>query len=69
MFGLPIRNKNSVINASLTFLFDVFELKEKYHIRKKKNNNNKKSVYMRNQYYFYSDLTKIMVSRARTTKT
>ena len=36
MFGLPIRNKNSVINASLTFLFDVFELKEKYHIRKKK---------------------------------
>ena len=29
MFGLPIQNKNSAINASLTFLFNYFELKEK----------------------------------------
>ena len=29
MFGLPIQNKNSAINASLPFLFNYFELKEK----------------------------------------
>ena len=35
-----------VSNASLPFLFEVFELKEKGHQKK----NNQKSVYMRNQY-------------------
>ena len=29
MFSLPIQNKNSAINASLPFLFNYFELKEK----------------------------------------
>ena len=32
MFGLPNQNKSS---ASLPFLFDFFELKEKGHFRKK----------------------------------
>ena len=42
MFGLPIQNKNNAINASLAFLFDFFESKEKY-IRRKINI--QKSVY------------------------
>ena len=33
LFGLPNQNKSS---ASLPFLFDFFELKEKGHFRKKK---------------------------------
>ena len=35
MFGLPIQNKNNAINASLTFSFDFFRLKENDHIRRK----------------------------------
>ena len=35
MFGLPIQNKNIAINASLTFSFDFFRLKENDHIRRK----------------------------------
>ena len=34
MFGLPTQNKNCAINASLPFLFDFFELKEKHQIRR-----------------------------------
>ena len=65
MFGLPIQNKNSAINASLPFLFDFFESKEKYRIRRKINI--QKRVYMTNQDY-YSDLAKIRVDRAHRTK-
>ena len=50
MFGLPIQNKNSAINASLTLLFDLFTLKEKDPIRGKINS--KKNVFMRNRYYY-----------------
>lgn len=28
MFGFPIQNKNSAIDAPLTFLIDIFELKK-----------------------------------------
>ena len=67
MFGLPIQNENSAINDSLPFLFDFFELKEKYHIRRQINSQ-KKSVYMRNQSYFYFYLAKIKVGQVGTTK-
>ena len=67
MFGFPIQNKDSEINALTTFLFDIFELKEKDHIRRKIHS--EKSVYMRNKcYYYYFDLAKIRVGWARTTK-
>ena len=36
MFAFPIQNKDSVKNASLTFLFDFFELKKKLHQKKNK---------------------------------
>ena len=65
MFGLPIQNKNSAINASLPFLFNYFELKKK-HIRRKINR--KKNVYMSNQCYYYFDLPKIKVGQAHTIK-
>ena len=35
MFCLLIQNKNNTTNATLPFLFDFFELKEKYHIKRK----------------------------------
>ena len=54
MCGLPIQNNNSVIHASLTFLFEFFELKEKAQIKRKIN---RKIVYMINQCY-YLDLPK-----------
>ena len=40
MFGLPIQNKNNAINASLTFWFDFFRLKENDHIRRKLSSKN-----------------------------
>ena len=40
MFGLPIQNKNIAINASLTFSFDFFRLKENDHIRRKLSSKN-----------------------------
>ena len=57
-FGLPIQNE-SVINVSLLFLFEFFELKEEYLIRKKIIS--KEIVYMKNQssqpVFNYSKLT------------
>ena len=40
MFGLPIQNKNIATNASLTFSFDFFRLKENDHIRRKLSSKN-----------------------------
>ena len=65
MFGLPIQNKNSAINASLPFLFNYFELKKKTYQKK---NKQKKNVYMSNQCYYYVDLPKIKVGQAHTIK-
>ena len=55
---MPIQNE-SVINVSLLFLFEFFELKEEYLIRKKIIS--KEIVYMKNQssqpVFNYSKLT------------
>ena len=37
MFGFPIQNKKSAINALLPFSFDFFKFKEKDHIKRKIN--------------------------------
>ena len=67
MFGLPIQNKNSAINALLLFLFDFFELKERVHTRTKRNSqkkclheNHEKCLH---QYHYYFHLTKIRVGQ------
>ena len=63
LFGLPIQNKNSAINALLPFLIDFFKLKEKIHIRQKISS--RKIIYMRNQYYYYYFvLPKISIGQA-----
>ena len=45
MFGFPIQNKNSAINAPLTFLIDICELKK--IVSRKINSKQKNYLYER----------------------